>query len=275
MIKMAHVINVAEITDSNKKSYLHVAQPVTARSMIIANHMAKDLVDIELWAVKHKDETVDVPDEFRWAKQIDKYAYEYIDALREATPHKPLPRISDILHSLYESSDAEYFIYTNLDIALYPDFYVKVSGLISDGYDAFCINRMDLPKTYKGVLLDEEKLEMAYMAEGEKHIGIDCFVFRREIVPLLKLSNVYIGFPPVGQVLKTQIELHSKKFVWVKDGRYTFHLGSDAHWQQLRGEYPDENEKQADGLYVPAFEEFHKPKRMSRIKNKLKSWLGT
>lgn len=272
MIKIAHIINVAEITESNRKSYLHVAQPVTIKSMIVAKQMAENSVDVELWAVKHKHETIDIPSEFRWTKQIDEYAYECIDTLREITPHKPLPRIADILRSLYESSDAEYFIYTNLDIALYPDFYIKVSNLISEGYDALCLNRKDLAKTYNDVLLDADKLELAFVADGEEHPGIDCVVFRKEIFPLLNFGNVYIGFPPIGQVLKTQIELNSKRLLWVKNQQYTFHLGSDKYWTTQRGEYASENMKQAGGLYVP---QFRKPTLKERIKNKLKSWLIT
>jgi hypothetical protein len=273
MFRVAHIINVAEITDSNKKSYLHIAQPVTMRSMIIAKNMAEGLVDVELWAVKHQSESVSIPQEFKWTTAIDKYAYEYIEALKDVTPHKPLPRLIDIIQSLYESSDADYFVYTNLDIGLYPDFYIKVKDLISDGYDAFCINRRDLPKEYEGVLLDEKKIEMAFIADGDKHIGIDCFVFSRKIVPSLKLSNVFIGFPPVGQVLKTQIELNSKRFLWVKGQRLTFHLGSDKQWQAIKGEYPTENFRQAEGLYVNCFENSGKRSLLSKIKNKLKPWL--
>ncbi|NET09755.1 MAG: hypothetical protein F6K16_34655 [Symploca sp. SIO2B6] len=271
MLKVAHVINVAEITEANKKSYLHIAQPVTIKSMIVAKQMAKELVDVELWAVKHKDECVDIPSEFRWAQQIEQYAYEYIEALKNITPPKPLPRVVDILLSLYESSEADYFIYTNLDIGLYPDFYVKVKDLILEGYDAFCINRVDLPKIYKGVLIDETTLEMAFASDSEKHPGVDCFVFKREIVPKLNLSNVYVGFAPVGQVLKTQVESNSKRFLWVKDQNYTFHLGSDMYWKKAKGGYADENRKQADGLYVKSVGV--KPELTIRIKNRLKAFL--
>ena len=273
MLKIAHIINVAEITESNKKSYLHIAQPVTFKSMIVAKHMAKEVVEVELCAVKHQHESVDIPSEFKWAKSIDKYAYEYIESLRDIVPRKPLPRVKDILLSLYESSVADYYIYTNLDIALYPDFYLKVNDFILDGYDALCINRRDLTKTYQDVLLDEDKLELAFMTDGKKHRGIDCFVFKREVVPLLDLGNVYIGFPPIGQVLKTQIELHSRKFLWIKDKQCTFHLGSDRYWRESQGEYASENMKQANSLYVPCFEASCKPSQIVIIKNKLRFWL--
>ncbi|MDY7012955.1 MAG: hypothetical protein SVX43_05030 [Cyanobacteriota bacterium] len=273
MFNLAHIINVTEITESNKNAYLHIAQPVTMKSMIIAKNMAKELIDVELWAVRHKHESVSIPNEFRWSREIDKYAYEYIEPLGNLTPHKPLPRLVDIILSLYESSDADYFIYTNLDIGLYPDFYIKVKELILDGYDAFCINRRNLKKEYAGAIIDENKLELAFVLEGKKHPGIDCFVFSREIVPSLKLGNVYIGFPPVGQVLKTQIESNSKNFLWVKEQKLTFHLGGDKYWRKTKGGYASENFKQAEGLYVPSLGTSQKLALTVRIKNKLKSWL--
>ena len=268
MLKIAHVINVTEITESNKKSYLHVAQPVTLKSMVVAKKMAEGLVDVELWAVKHKRERVNIPGEFRWSKEIDKYAYEHIGPLKNVP--KPLPRMKDIILSLYDSSDANYFVYSNLDIGLYPNFYIKINSLISRGYDALCINRRDLPKSYEGIVLNEDKLELAFLADGNKHPGIDCFVFRKEIVPSLNLGNVYLGFPPVGQVLRAQIELQSNNFLWVKDEQYTFHLGSDLQWTKAKGVYAAENWKQADGLYQAALA---KNSIVAKIKRKIKSWV--
>ncbi len=268
-MKIAHILNVTEINDSKKASYLHIAQPLTMRSMIVAQKVAKNIADVELFAVKHKTEKVSVPSEFAWAADLDQYAWEHIDALKNLTHHKPLPRLKDIILSLYNSSDAEYFIYTNLDIGLYPHFYIKVMDMIDRGYDAFFINRRDLPKEYEGVLLDESKIELIFVIEGVKHPGIDCFVFKREIVPSLSLGNVYIGYPPVGQVLKTQIETNSKNCTWIKDKRLTFHIGSDQAWKNIKDSYFKENKNQANGLYV---EQFGKSKKSfyEKLRNKLK-----
>jgi hypothetical protein len=246
---IAHIINVTELTEANRASYLHVAQPVTMKSMALARRLACDLVEVELWAIKHKSECVEIHEDFKWANPIERYAHECILSLRDEYPRRPLPLIKDILLGLYETSNAEYFVYTNLDIGLYPDFYLKVDALIRDGYDGLCINRLTLPKVYQGVVLDAASLELAFMAEGERHSGSDCFVFRREIVPSLNLGNVFIGFPPVGKVLRGQIELCSKRFLWVKEMRCTFHLGDDLAWKSSSSQYAAENRKQAAGLY--------------------------
>jgi len=266
-LKIAHILNVTEINDSKKASYLHIAQPLTMRSMVVAQKIAKNVADVELLAVKHKDEKVSVLSEFRWAADLDKYAWEHIKTLKNLIPHRPLPRLKDIILSLYNSSDAEYFIYTNLDIGLYPHFYLKVRDMIEKGYDAFCINRRNLPKEYEGVLLDESKIDLIYVIEGIRHNGTDCFVFKREIVPSLSLSNVFIGYPPVGRVLRVQIEANSKNYMWIKDERLTFHIGNDQAWRNVEDPYYKENMNQSNSLYVKKV----KKSPHERIRNKLKS----
>ena len=83
--------------------------------------------------------------------------------------------------------------------------------------------------------------------EGEADWGIDCFIFKKETVPSLKLGNVFVGYPPVGLVLKTQIEALSENFCWLKDRKPTFHLGSDWVWKRSRDPYREENIRQAKG----------------------------
>ena len=249
-MKIAHIVNVTEIDDSKKASYLHIAQPVTLKTMSMAKQKAAGIVDIDLVTIKHQDETVDIPDEFIHAPDIKKYAWEYIPSLCNVTPHKPLPRLADILSGLNQTSDAEYFIYTNLDIGLYPDFYIEVRKMIEMGVDACCINRIDLPKNYRGVTLDINAIDLILTAAGTKHPGIDSFVFKKDIVPALNLGNVYIGFPPVGMVLKTQIEMNSTNFYWVKDQTLTFHLGQDKPWANTNSLYFQENYRQAKDRFI-------------------------
>ena len=252
-MKLGHIINVTEIDETKKSSYLHIAQPVTLQSMVNACNSARDQLDIELVAIKHHAECIQVPDRFILAPNIEKYAWEYIPGLRNVMPQRPLPRLADIISGLYAVSDAEYFIYTNLDIGLFDNFYLVVKAIIDKGYDAFCINRIDLPKLHNGVLLDVSNMDLFPRIAGRKHIGIDCFIFRREIVPQLELGNVYIGYPPVGMVLKTQIEKTAKKFAWFKDIAVTYHLGNDTPWKNNTSPYYMENFNQAEGLYKNCF----------------------
>ena len=220
------------------------------KSMSNARKLATGTVEVELVTIKHKQENVKIPTEFKIASDIEKYAWEYIPALKDILPHRPLPRLVDIIAGLNISSDAEYFIYTNLDIGLYPNFYIQIKEMLDMGYDALCINRIDLPKKFKDVTLDVNAIDLILKVNGKRHPGIDCFVFKKDIVPSLNLGNVYVGFPPVGMVLKTQIETNSKNFYWVKDQVLTYHLGYDKPWANSNSPYLRENYKQAQGLFV-------------------------
>lgn len=267
MPSIAHIINVTEITEAKHASYLHVAQPLTMKTMAIARkHAAEQSVAVELVAIKHHKESVDIPPEFVLAPDIESYAWEHIEHLKQLETKKPLPRLVDIVNGLYQTSTADYFIYTNLDIGLFPGFYIQVSNLIEQGYDAFCINRRTLPKEHNEVLLDENAVDTIFSLKGSEHPGIDCFVFRRDIVPKLKLENVFLGFPPIGQVLKCQIEDNSNNFRWIKDLVLTFHIGRDRPWAG-KSAYFEANLAQAEGLYTKCFP--GPPGLFSRIWSKL------
>ena len=255
MLKIAHVLNVTEIDGTKRASYLHIAQPVTMRTMLLAKGVASGKVSVDLVAVKHKNEKVDIAPGFVVAPDFDSYAHDHLPELKASGVEKPLPRLADILLAASAAPDADYVIYTNLDIGLYADFYLKVAGLIQAGHDAFCINRLDLPKTYDGIVIDESNFELAYFVEPVPHRGIDCFIFKSEYLPKLNLGNVYVGFPPIGQVLKTQIERCAGNFIWIKEGRFTFHLGSDEAWTRDKSGYHAANDEAARGLYSSCFPE--------------------
>lgn len=249
-MRIAHILNVTQIDESHRARYLHIAQPMTLKSMVIAQRMASESFHVELFAVKHRHEKVDVPAPFQWADDLQTYAWEHVDALHNVAPRRPLPRLVDIVRSLYDVSDAEYFVYTNLDIGLCPHFYLAVHEILRTECDACCINRQDLPTDYCGVTLDVDHIELAFTVEGKPHPGIDCFVFKRDAVPKLELGNVYVGYPPVGQVLKTQIKRNSRDFKWVNDRRLTFHIGRDQAWKNRGDPYWAVNMAEAKGLYV-------------------------
>jgi hypothetical protein len=110
LLKIAHIINVTEIDESKHASYLHVAQPLTLKPMVIAARMAEQVVEVDLLAIKHKSEQVTVPPEFRWAADIERYGWEFFDELAALPRQKPLPRIKDIIDGVDASSDADYSI---------------------------------------------------------------------------------------------------------------------------------------------------------------------
>ena len=253
MTRFAHIVNVMELNDAHRARYLHIAQPVTLRAMVRAGAIAASAgVGVDLCAVKHESETVDLPPEFAPMADLTSYAWEHIPALREDSEHKSLPRLVDILEAGAAATEAEYLIYGNVDISPRPGFYLNLSRLVEQGYDALCINRQNVAKVYQGVEINADTIELGLSLVGDATRGIDCFIFRRDALPRLDLGHTFVGFPPIGQVLKTQIERTATNFTWVKEGFYTFHLGEDRAWAG-KSLYYRENEKAARGLWVDCF----------------------
>ena len=229
-----------QIQEQHINNHLHIAQAVTVASMIEAKTQ-----DVNLYCTKHRDEQIEVPQEFNQTADLRRYSYD----IGDLPFTKTFPLIGDIIHNLYEASDSEYFIYTNVDIGVFPNFYTKVREFIDKGHDAFCINRRDnMPKKVNGEIINESNYETLFNFKGEKHEGVDCFVFCREYVPLMNFGNVSIGVPPIGKVFKHQLSKVSNKFKVFKNVRLTFHIGNDRVWQN-DNIFWEVNKKRAKGLW--------------------------
>jgi len=218
--------------------------------MLRAKEIAQGQVDVELCTIKHRAESIRPGVGFREMPDIERYAYNAIEELSGSHRPKPLPLLRDIIDPLADNSDADYVVYTNLDIGVFPNFYLLLNSYIEQGVQALCINRRTLPKSVFGVQLNETNLPLIWSLAGDAHEGIDCFVFPRATIRSLDLGNVYIGYPPVGQVLKTQIEKRCDSFFWEKEAKATFHLGDDRAWRGVC-DYSQQNLKEASGRYVP------------------------
>lgn len=229
-MKLAHIIHALEIQPRHIPSYLHVAQPVTIASMFQAKQHVQGTVDVDLICVAHKDEHFETPPGFSRAPDLQRWC---TDVFKQLPQDKPLALISDILNSLFDTSDAEWFVYTNVDIGLFPDFYHRVNSMIVDGdLDSLIINRLDMPKHINDVKIDHTNYQLVFDHPGEVHPGCDCFVFRREFIHEMVLGDVFVGTPPIGSVLRNELNrLSGKHSVVTSDKRLTFHLGRDVAWR--------------------------------------------
>lgn len=247
-MKIAHIINVFEIHEKHKANHLHIAQSVTIQSMIDAKKNVCSDLEVNLYAVKDKNESVDMPDEFIMTDDLQRCCYDVIKTLPKT---KSFPLIGDILNILYNTSDADYFIYTNADIGLFPSFYNFVENKINEGFDALCINRRDMPKEINGEIIDEHNFHKVFDLKGEYHPGRDCFVFRKSLLNKMNFGNMFIGAPPFGLLFLNQIKQLSNNFYHVNNCEdedptpTAFHLGQDKMWEVPNNEYWIENVKQA------------------------------
>ena len=220
--KIAHIINPVSVGPS---SDLFVAQPITFETMKIAKEFARDQVEVEIFSAQYPEDRALVPADFKMTPDLTRSVLE----LGHFQMRRKLPLLKDILDRLYENSDAEYFIYTNVDIAPLPQFYTTVHAFIEAGHDAFVINRRTITAEYQSLA----EIPLMYAEVGEKHEGYDCFVFRRQVYPQYELGAVCLGIPWVGRVLLWNLVCHAKNFYEFKKMHLTFHLGpgNDRAWQ--------------------------------------------
>lgn len=219
-MRLSHIINPVKVKPT---SDLYVAQPVTFESMRRAKEYAAGQLEIQLLSTQYIEDRDIIPDYIHVLEDLNKS----VNDIYNFRVKRKLPLLKDILDILYKNSEgADYLIYTNVDIALQPNFYTAVAEYIKKGYDGILINRRTVPKTYESI----SDIELMYSFAGEKHGGIDCLIFKREAYPNYKLANAYIGFDPIGKVLGTNILLHANQFLWLWDAALTFHIGNDKTW---------------------------------------------
>lgn len=229
---VAHIVNPFKASPS---SDLFIAQPITFQSMIHAKEIAKDQIRVELFSAQFEEDKNMVPEGFITTENLDRSVLDL-----HTFEHKvKLPLLEDILERVYKASQADYLIYTNVDIGLYPDFYLAINRFIDEGHDAFIINRRRLPAIYKST----KDLESIYKEKGSRHPGFDCFVFRREIYPLLKLQNICIGVPFVEISFSQNLFALSEHFKLFDKEHLTFHIGLEVFKKRAPQEYVDYNRK--------------------------------
>lgn len=221
MRTLAHIVNPVVVPPS---SDLHVAQPITFETMRRARDHARGTIVVRLFATHYSEDRSAAPDGFEICPDLTR---SILDVGRFERPRK-LPLLADILKRLHDAApDAEYLIYTNADIALKPDFYIAVEGLINDGYDSFVINRRTISASHSSV----EDIPLMIAEAGKPHPGHDCFVFPRETLGRYFFGDVCLGVSGVGRAFILNLACYAKRFAEFKDLHLTFHIGSDKPWK--------------------------------------------
>lgn len=226
MRKIAHIINPFRAPD---KSDLRTGQPITWQTIRIAKDFAEDLMEadiqIDLYATIYPDDQEILPKGFTRTKDL----IRSISSIGKFKIGRELPLVRDILSNLYDASDADYFIQTNSDICLMPQFYLAVNELIERGNDAFIINRRCIPDHYK----DINDIPIMYAEIGAPHGGCDCFVFPRSIFPAYKIGNVCMGIPWQETTLATSMAFYAQNCKMFTEAHLTFHIGDPRIWRNI------------------------------------------
>jgi hypothetical protein len=219
MLRLAHLINPVAV---DARSDLFIAQPITFETVRRAAAFASSAVAVDLFTAQFAEDHPVVPADFRRTADLTRSALDF----GQFKTRRKLPLVRDLFDRLHAASDADYMIYTNVDIALMPSFYVSVAALIAQGYDAFVINRRTISKAFTRI----DELPLMYAQLGEPHPGHDCFVWRRDAYPLYRLANVCIGTIGVGKAILLNQLCTAARWQEFTDLHLTFHLGSDRAW---------------------------------------------
>ena len=234
MRRIAHIIHPVAV---DKSSDLNMAQPITFQTMRTAREAAAGQVDIMQLYTKYADETPPIPEGFKKTPDLDRSVTD----VAAFSSRRKLALIKDILDRLYEAAEADYLIYTNVDIALTPHFYTAVSRFIDEGYDALIINRRTISKKHT----QPQHIALMLAQAGEPHRGHDCFIFRREVYPQYHLGLACVGTAWVGKIMALNLIYHARRFREFKDLHLTFHIGNDAAWRLPRfRDYLQHNERE-------------------------------
>src|SRR5918996_672574 len=134
MRRIAHIVNPVAADSSSE---LYVAQPITFETMKAAREYAKGRVDVTLFSAQFSEDRCVVPAHLTLTPDLERSVLDY-GAFQKK---RKLPLLCDILERLHNTSDAEYFVYTNVDIALMPTFYVVINHIIDQGHSAFSVTR--------------------------------------------------------------------------------------------------------------------------------------
>lgn len=215
-MKIAHIINPVKV---GEHSDLFVAQPITFESMRIAKEFSVQKDNIELCSTQYEEDLSTIPAQFTILSNLNKSIKDIQPGLTE----KKLPLIRDVLEKLKEVEAADYYIYSNVDIALMPQFYDCIYSYISEGYDTIIINRRRLQKKYKEV----KDLPRMYADLGKSHPGFDCFVFKKELLDKMVLGNICIGVPFIEATLVHNLFSFANKPLFIADAHLTFHIGME------------------------------------------------
>ena len=216
MIQLVHIINPVKV---NKNSDLFIAQPITFSSMIAAKNHSKHKDQILQCTTQYEEDVEFIPAEFTKLSNLNRSVIDLNSLLKG----RKLPLINDILQKIQEVENCDYCVFSNVDIALMPQFYDVVFYNIKKGHDAIVINRRRLNNEYSSV----EELPLMYSDLGKSHPGFDCFVFKKELMNSFVLDEICVGVPFLEAAMVHNIFSFANNPLFIPDAHLTFHIGMD------------------------------------------------
>lgn len=217
-LHIAHLINPFQPPPDSEWEYV---EPITFASMQTAREQAKSNGDIQvdLLSAQFSEDHAAIPDYFYKTPDLERSVLD----ICPATSAPKYPLIGDLIAKLYQNSEAEYLVYTNIDIAVQPHFYEFIAEKARQGLKAFIINRRRIPDIYRKV----DELPQMYADPGKPHPGFDCFVFHRSLYPKFQFAHVCVGIPFIGILTAQNLFAFGEPCELFAEEHLTFHIGED------------------------------------------------
>lgn len=223
-VSFTHIINPFRCEPTSEHG---IASRITNATLARAwEHARAQGIQVEIQAViAHGDEASILP-----PAQLAGYLTRTVQDIRPLKPSRPLPLIADILQIGTASASGSHVIFTNMDISVQPDFYVRLAELISERFEPatpFIVYRRNLPAHFT----DPAQIEEMFDHPGELATGYDCFVFPREYAGDLELGHSCIGASYFDYLLFMALDAASGfRMQRVRDPALTFHIGNELAW---------------------------------------------
>ncbi|MBI3431379.1 MAG: hypothetical protein HY018_04075 [Hydrogenophilales bacterium] len=219
-----HVINPFPCPENSEHG---IASRITYESLRVAAEEArKQGIRVEIHAIVLPGDEIAIKGPATLAGYLDRTVQD----IRPMSPKRPFPLIADILRVGAESSECGYLIFTNMDIAVQPNFYVALNEIVEKRFEPgtpFTIYRRNISSHYDSI----EQLPEMYRQPGQIAYGYDCFVFPKSYVPQLDLGNCCIGAAHFDYLLFIALDAVSGfRAQRINDLPLTFHIGNDIAW---------------------------------------------
>jgi len=219
-----HIINPFPCPENSEHG---IASKITYESLRIAVEEAqKHGIQVEVNAVVLPGDEIAIKAPAKLAGHLGRTVQD----IHPLSPKRPFPLIVDILRTGAESSECDYLIFTNMDIAVQPDFYVQLHEIVAKRFEPgtpFTVYRRNISSHYNSV----EQLPEMYRQPGQVAYGYDCFVFPKSYVAQLDLGSCCIGAAHFDYLLFIALDAVSGfRVKRINDLPLTFHIGNDIAW---------------------------------------------
>lgn len=223
-VSFCHLINPFPCPEDSEHG---IASRITYASLCLAaDEAAKRGIRVEVNAVVLPGDEIAIKSPAKLAGYLNRTVQD----VHPMAPKRPFPLIADILLTGAESSNCDYLIFTNMDIAIQPSFYVQLQEIIEQRFESgtpFTVYRRNISSHYNRI----EQLPEMHRQAGQIAYGYDCFVFPASYVSQLDLGNCCIGAAHFDYLLFIMLDAVSGfRARRVNDLPLTFHIGNDIAW---------------------------------------------